>query len=200
MVGFDSDENKMIQLKVEQEEVSPDNPSISNYYEKIQGKLFTCIICGTDFSRKYTLNKHFLKNHNGKSENCEICNKSFFEKHEYEHHLTVCKELDYCEKIQRKLPTCIICGKDFARKFFLNKHFMKNHNGKSEHCEICNKAFFEKHEYEYHLTVCEKLKCECCDASFENLSEIPKHMKDFHGEDRPFKCKICPGSFQGSKI
>ena len=136
MVGFDSDENKMIQLKVEEDQVSSGSQSIFNYCEKIQGKLFTCIICGTDFSRKYTLNKHFLKNHDGKSENCEICNK----------------------------------------------------------------AFFEKHEYEYHLTVCEKLKCECCDASFSNLSEIPKHMKDFHGEDRPFKCKICPGSFQGSKI
>ena len=140
-IDFNLDENKMKQLKVEEDQDPSQNKNlqITKLCEKNQVKSFTCIVCGTGFTRKYNLNLHVQKNHDGRRESCEICNKDFFEKHEYDNHPTVCKEMEI-------------------------------------------------------------LKCENCDDYLEKLTELPKHMKEVHGEDRPFKCNICSGSFTGSKI
>ena len=42
-------------------------------------------------------------------------------------------------------------------------------------------------------------KCEYCNDTFERLTEFPKHMKEVHDVEKPFKCKICDSAFSENR-
>ena len=43
-------------------------------------------------------------------------------------------------------------------------------------------------------------KCEYCNDTFERLTEFPKHMKEVHDVEKPFKCKICDNGFTAKQM
>ncbi|UYV60457.1 hypothetical protein LAZ67_1001193 [Cordylochernes scorpioides] len=57
----------------------------------------------------------------GKSTQCPICNKSFFDIYTLRRHQERHREV-------RELHTCQLCGKGFTRAYGLNKHIKMNHD------------------------------------------------------------------------
>ena len=97
---------------------------------------------------------------------------------------------------------CDDCGKEFNRKFNLERHIETVHLNmfKKEHkCDICEKAFgrrdvLQRHVLLIHLSP-KKFKCQKCDMSFANKENLKRHFESNHHENRPHVCDQCGKAF-----
>jgi uncharacterized Zn-finger protein len=87
-------------------------------------KLFHCQLCSKSFIQKHHLDVH-LFNHTGEDKKfkCEVCGRTFAFKHSLIEHIRV--------HTGERPFKCVICEKSFTQKSSLNKHMLMLHNNQN---------------------------------------------------------------------
>ena len=111
---------------------------------------------------------------------------------------------------QIKYYTCDHCGKLFAKKSVLRKHFTKYHEDiqinvmkETFKCETCGTVFIEKtslkrHIYSVHENK-EVHKCDFCEKSYARKHDLKRHVQFFHDSDfelKNYPCSECNETFE----
>ncbi|KAJ8956118.1 hypothetical protein NQ318_016572, partial [Aromia moschata] len=99
-----------------------------------------------------------------------------------------------CEYCDRKYSFSTTA---FSQSSSLNTH-MRQHTGRPEVCELCDKRFCRKAELKLHLSKHRGEKpflCTECGKAFAQKSHLTEHMAG-HGEARPFQCSYCQKAFK----
>lgn len=96
--------------------------------------------------------------------------------------------------MERKRPTCSLCGVQFSEVSSLRRH-MKIHEGVRPYkCLFCSKTFRQAGQLKTHLRVHTGEKpfaCKQCDKCFAQKCQLVSHCRMYHGEEKPFVCAQC---------
>ncbi len=97
---------------------------------------------------------------------------------------------------------CQFCCKGFPNLKSLKEHMSDIHteNGKYK-CHICKTSTFEsytglKNHYAIHNG--NKNQCTLCDATLHSPSNLIRHIKGVHGDDKKLSCTICNKKLKGN--
>lgn len=99
---------------------------------------------------------------------------------------------------------CDICSaSNFKSKSGLEKHMRLIHCSVSPFvCEFCGQNFKAAAPFKAHVQnhTIERIKCPepSCKASFRQLTNMNKHLKEIHANARPFVCKTCDSAFDSA--
>ena len=149
--------------------------------------------------------KNTDKVHEGKTQKCEFCIKSFFNKSSLKRHINTfhTNSSNNDSKNQKKYK-CQWCVKTFTCSNSLKRHISAFHQGQMPTCYICCKLFFNaskliQHEMKEHgiksKPKCKDYKCDICEKLFTKLHNLNVH-KRMHGNVYPFGCSICGQKFR----
>lgn len=94
---------------------------------------------------------------------------------------------------------CLICNKWFGKRYLLNAH-QKTHSGvKNYECSQCQKRYTSQSNLDRHIRVFHhqerQYKCSTCHKSFSQLSILKLHQS-VHMAERNFSCDICDSKFK----
>ncbi|XP_037952177.1 zinc finger protein 345-like [Teleopsis dalmanni] len=139
----------------------------TNHLQRHVKSTFTCEICGIVMrncsviqfeyhKRWHDPKKQFKCSHQG-------CEKKFVTHNHLKAHMSVHKEFGAF--------LCTVCGKDFATKFMLKTHTIKNHGANPE------------------------IACNICDKVFETYKQKRKHQSEEHPEKITISCENCHNLF-----
>ena len=127
----------------------------------------------------------------GKTYQCQLCQKSFDQKSQYQSHLRS------HGKEGEDPYRCNICGKTFAVPARLTRHYRTHTGEKPYQCEYCSKSFSVKENLSVHRRIHTKerpYKCDVCERAFEHSGKLHRHMR-IHTGERPHKCTVCSKTF-----
>ena len=147
-------------------------------------QLKTCNIC--DFKCHSRLDKH-IKKHIASYIDCSTCKK-----HVKDTPNTIKRHNATHSKLTQK---CEVCQNMFMTKHGLGVH-MKTHGVEMKF--ECIKCFKSVVNLSGHRRYCEDIRnvpCKMCSKMFGIKSEMMRHLKQSHLNQRNFKCKICPKSY-----
>ncbi|XP_062712686.1 zinc finger protein 624 [Aedes albopictus] len=145
---------------------------------------------------------------NHQSHECEICYKIMHSRMRLNSHM---KNVHGPKRFK-----CVTCEVTFPQPHHLKLHFQtKRHVRKMQdsevqkesvsnsefQCDKCQESFSKKVQlYNHCCTIDELIKHPCpkCQKLFASRYDMYKHIAADHmsGEDRPFKCDICPKTFK----
>ena len=118
----------------------------------MNNKEFKCNYCEAVFKHRQSRHKHSIScKENGKVKNfvCTVCSQEFTRKDVLiKHQRGRCKR----KEDRKKENKCETCGKVFAKKANLTRHFTI-HNKTNHECIHCNKTF--KRQDHFHQHVCQ---------------------------------------------
>ena len=191
---------------------------------------FTCPDCQQEFESYVNLKNHWQETHkiivkNESSSLCNLCGKTFQQKHKYTFHLwrehgigeQQEHECDICGKkfagyksqalAQHKLihkgtkdHVCHICGAGFKSSILLKYHTQQvhEHSGKFE-CMYCDYKTPVGYRLDVHVNAVHtktiKYSCEECNFSCYTKGNLTAHRKTVHLKLKPHKCPICPEAY-----
>jgi len=145
-------------------------------FHHINGKTFTCELCGKLFYTSSNLANH--KNSHGERKYVcpwDGCGKSFLLNNILQRHIVV--------HTGDKNFECDQCGKCFGRQSGLARH-MDRHNGvKRAECEVCQKKFFDNGKLKVHMRIHtgeRPYNCDVCERSFVQSKDLKQHMEKLH--------------------
>lgn len=133
--------------------------------------------CDKFFTCAGSLKTHIFKDHNIRTEPCNICNKLFSNKYKLQRHIN---------SVHLRLYThiCPICGKLLLDETGLQRHISSHSDLKPYKCDQCTLAFKIKADLTVHLRVHtgeRPYECTVCQRTFTCNSNLHKHMRS-HGE------------------
>ncbi|XP_052773423.1 zinc finger protein 184-like isoform X2 [Mya arenaria] len=155
---------------------------------------FTCKECGITSKRKNNITRH-LRSHLPDQIRCSACNIFFSTEDEKFKHM----DLKHSE-----LVVCHVCGRKFKRTTELKRHLVthgiKCESVKEFRCPIegCDKVFFRKALYEYHLNKHSGKKpftCDLCHQSYHNEFSMRYHRKMCQ-VSTTYQCPECDAEFK----
>ena len=165
---------------------------------------FQCDICSSTIKTKQGLKIHREAIHFGIRHKCELCAKSYTQKHFLNYHiLHKHSEMKYqTKKPKSKCLVCKICDKTFRHYSSLKTHKNSVHDGIRLHCKLCDKSYTQSHALKDHIkTIHEKIPaskryaCELCEKCFTQRHSLKNHIKVIHWKFRSFVCEHCDKIF-----
>ena len=148
-----------------------------------EGQSNLCDLCSKSFIRKDHLRRHIKESHDIC---CKTCQKTFETKECLVQHM----EIDHMvEKPKEKAFPCTICKKSFGFPADLRRHVadIHEHNGKHM-CGFCEKRFYSSTDKKYHErthTNEKPFECNICNAKFSLNKSRLQHNRAKHGGNQP---------------
>lgn len=97
--------------------------------------------------------------------------------------------------IGERLFQCKFCCIQFTQKGNLNAHMKKHSDLFAYQCSNCRLGFTQKEPWQLHESCCtaKQYECHLCTKKFyQRKSDLIRHMRIWHTDDRPFICLDCP--------
>lgn len=163
-----------------------------------------CLFCKEWYENHAEFKIHFKAVHNedadsffAKRSNCTIftcylCEKEFPLRYYLVAHIKTHYDKFLCH-------TCPTCGKRL-RSFGLLTQHLKTHEGKTFHCDQCDKqfAYYTRLRLHRKCHVTElNYKCDQCPKAFKLQKYLKQHQK-VHTQQRKFACRFCGATFNFS--
>ena len=96
------------------------------------------------------------------------------------------------------LYQCTYCGSNFSTLGNLNRHMMLHDFRDQFRCDVCNKQYNQKYNYDAHIATRHLGKfvgeCDKCDKKFTSKTGFTLHMKRHNG-DSNYQCLTCGKGF-----
>lgn len=163
---------------------------------------YSCPKCDLKFNTRLGRERHIFSLHAKDTEfKCELCTSACPTKGILDLHM------------QTHAPTkpfdCKKCGRDFTRKYHLERHLKHTPCGGDKEqnilpCAVCGKKFTRTDNLREHLrghmgqtTKKRDFQCSYCDKSFYGSSLLNIHIRTHTGE-KPFPCDICQKPFSST--
>ncbi|XP_073821909.1 transcription factor grauzone-like [Musca autumnalis] len=153
---------------------------------------FKCEHCGKVFANRRCLKNHLeWHDESGKPRfNCSECGKDFFRRGSLEKH-----RLLHVPEEQRQFQ-CNECEKKFASESLRTQHIKVTHLYVKLICDICGKAFRERHAFERHLAEhtggpTPNIECDICGMKLTSIYGLNRHKRLRHTEEN-MQEQICP--------
>ena len=109
---------------------SPDKLNIDlELQSNSPGPKFECSICKGKFGSTAHLKMHFHSAHEDSKVNCEICGKNLL------HFASLADHMRYVHHKRKRQHVCNICGKDYTKKSYYDKHVRITHNFNNQRFE-----------------------------------------------------------------
>lgn len=135
---------------------------------------------------------------------CNFCPKSFKSHISLERHLYLLHSPD-------KQYACMHCNATCPTDDILNAHLESHGTGKPFSCNFCGKDFTRKYHLDRHLlyTSCDKsrkraeMSCHVCHKLFSRTDNLREHLRAHIGQStrkRDYQCPHCDKSFYGSSL
>ncbi|XP_073404115.1 uncharacterized protein [Dendrobates tinctorius] len=174
-----SDDLDLTQITIEVNAITPDIPS-SIHSKDLSSDPFTQIV-SSDSSRTIKKNKSHKGVECGKYSNVNVKHWRIHTVNRYTGNRYLCSE----------------CGKCFAKKSNLVRHYKLHTGEKSFSCSECGKCFVDKSHLVTH-TRChtgeKPYSCSECGKCFRDKTNFVRHQKNHKGE-RPYSCSECGKCF-----
>lgn len=130
-----------------------------------------CEVCGKGLCSKSSLDNHLKSHKEVKTEQCDICEKFFFnvKAHKKRLHAEV------------ELVDCSVCEKPI-RKHMMANHLRLFHSGQQWKCEVCGKEFKLRKTLKDHMNMHMGVKINCyfCPVQATNSGNLIKHLNQVH--------------------
>ncbi|KAM7342532.1 uncharacterized protein ACRADG_009922 isoform 1-T1 [Cochliomyia hominivorax] len=149
---------------------------------------YKCVLCKECYTDSDDYEFHRGLQHYEEILRCKYCNRTFFQRNKYNHHVSVHQ---FGEGLLPGKHVCDICGKIFPTSSRLMGH-KKYHGEKKHKCHLCSKSFYgnsllmrhlKRHRNEFDLI------CEVCGKGFNYHNNLREHMKGHTGAK--VTCNIC---------
>nr|XP_053635907.1 zinc finger X-linked protein ZXDA-like [Cherax quadricarinatus]XP_053635908.1 zinc finger X-linked protein ZXDA-like [Cherax quadricarinatus]XP_053635909.1 zinc finger X-linked protein ZXDA-like [Cherax quadricarinatus]XP_053635910.1 zinc finger X-linked protein ZXDA-like [Cherax quadricarinatus]XP_053635911.1 zinc finger X-linked protein ZXDA-like [Cherax quadricarinatus] len=150
---------------------------------------FICV-CGMSFTVRASYMDHIKRIHRAASEIkylCELCFKSFGDRHTLRLHLISVHKPKTIPCIQSG------CDKVFSTIGLMRSHY-RYHLKQRFTCDECGQSFStESYMYKHRLTHSgiRPHVCVDCGKTYLSVSHLNKHRRAAHSSNRPFQCSFC---------
>jgi hypothetical protein len=165
-------------------------------------KNISCDICGKNFDRPNTLEKHKLV-HIPKDQRerypCPTCGKLLISEGSLRTHIRLLHD-------EKKDYVCHLCSMRFKRKHYLAYHVRRKHEETelpyTIQCELCQKMFrtnrdCEDHQKKVHAP--NRFFCSYCPVGCKVESQLKKHIAIVHMKEGAGACDLCGKQFSNLK-
>lgn len=152
-----------------------------------------CNICQQVFSTRTSLCLHMKGSHTGYD--CYRCGQSFNSDLELVEHEKTAHQSSFL---------CDLCDVIFTKEYLLKKHKRSAHGGKFFVCDICDKSYVLRNEFEIHLMLhrgeTPPTRCDICGKVYGSVSNYMRHRATHEGICPPKKyiCNVCDKAFTAS--
>ncbi|CAG9770688.1 unnamed protein product [Ceutorhynchus assimilis] len=165
--------------------------------KKIDVRPFICDRCPSRFCNSSNLLQHIKYHDAVRSNVCTYCGKGFITK----------TDLNIHEKqhLNKREYRCEDCGKCFNTHKDVRSHKLVVHtdaNSWKYCCEICQKPFPIKSNYDSHMrrhTGDKKFECHLCQRKFTDKCVLQRHMRT-HSNVREFRCSYCDREYKDPRV
>ena len=149
---------------------------------------FICNLCGAEFERKYSLQRHHLVHSGVTAYVCSVCSKTFKEKYELRRHSLI------HNRNRERGFSCNLCSKSFFTNPQLKKHKRHVHMGERDYtCHLCEKSFISQSDLNIHFKTHTDERsqiCEICGKGFRLKAHLRAHLRMHKGE-KIWGCEKC---------
>ena len=141
---------------------------------------FNCNFCEFQSSSSSGLKTHISRKHTDFTERevplkCELCAEQFKTEKDLKDHM-ITHSYSKSQFLKFKCYECDFWGPSAQT---MKMHFKRVHS-ENISCGICNLEVKDIETLDIHTSTCEMFKCNWCDKSFNNVSDIKNHGKKEH--------------------
>ncbi|XP_046975822.1 zinc finger protein 431-like [Vanessa cardui] len=165
---------------------------------------YICKICDINCKNVKSLRKHVSDIHNTIYK-CSICDIKFKKREAYDNHVykhSICVNPTIPLSNMTKFD-CQMCSKSYRTINDLRLHRNAHTRESTYTCDICKSEYLRKVTLKKHI-LChmglnKKHMCHTCGHSFNDITNLNKHITTVHDKLKLYKCTLCPKEFSSNK-